>query len=331
VLRKYGWIVLVLCAALACGWLCWPDTSSRNDVAVSASPHQGNSAVGASAVAPTTVPTSGKSAAIPARMSPGSAPPLPPSGTPLKQIFDELKARADAGDAAAASRLYRDLSTCFAAAATMRSNTLNANALLEHPDSSVPAAIQQQQLDRAQELLKGTDRLKTLCAGVDQSLLGSLAATTLQAAQLGDASARDCYVHRGPFVNPHGMVDDPASLGVYRQQAPVLIDSAIASGDWKMVDMLQYAYGPSGGNLIAGLVGLDPVQHYRYLKLYRLGASGNRIPALDRQLAYAANQLDAQQRADADAWAAATQQSYFHGSSTDAAPQNWNACAIPSE
>lgn len=330
-LRKYGWIALVLCAALACGWLYWPDALSRNDVSASAGPHKGNSAAAASVVAPTTLPTAAKSAALPARVSSGSTPPLPPSGTPLKQIFDELKARAGAGDVTAASRLYRDLSTCFAAEATMRSNTLNASALLEHPDNSAPAAIQQQQLDRAQELLKGTDRLKTLCAGVDQSLLGSLATTTLQAAQLGDASARDCYVHRGPFVNPRGMVDDPASVGTYRQQAPALIDSSIASGDWKMVDMLQYAYGPSGTNLIAGLVGPDPVQHYRYLKLYRLGASGTRIPALDRQLAYAANQLDAQQRADADAWAATTQQSYFHGSSTDATPQNWNACAVPNE
>ena len=42
---------------------------------------------------------------------------LPPPGTPLTQIFDQLKARADAGDADAATRLYEDLQHCAARSA----------------------------------------------------------------------------------------------------------------------------------------------------------------------------------------------------------------------
>ncbi len=54
---QYGWIALVLCAALACGWLYWPDALSHNDVSASANPRQGNSAAAASVVAPTTLST----------------------------------------------------------------------------------------------------------------------------------------------------------------------------------------------------------------------------------------------------------------------------------
>ncbi len=38
--------------------------------------------------------------------------PLPPPGMPLKQTLAELQARTDAGDASAASRLYRDMQRC---------------------------------------------------------------------------------------------------------------------------------------------------------------------------------------------------------------------------
>jgi hypothetical protein len=257
--------------------------------------------------------------------------PLPVSGTPLKQTFQELKARADTGDATAASRLYHDLITCFGAGAMMKNNALAAEDILDEQNGTDTAEVQRAQLDNAQRFLKGSATLSALCDGVGADMLNTLPAISLQAAQLGDANARDCYVHRGPFAAPRSVVGDPSSVDTYREQAPALIDSAIAAGDWKMVDMLQYAYGPSGVNLIAGLVGPDPFQHYRYLKLFRLGADGFRISNLDKQLAYAAKQLDARQLADADAWAETTRQSYFKGSSTSAAPESWNACGVPPE
>ena len=57
----------------------------------------------------------------------GSATVLPPPGTPLAEIFGELKARADAGDAAAASRLFQDLQQCAEAQRLGRSLPAVAN------------------------------------------------------------------------------------------------------------------------------------------------------------------------------------------------------------
>jgi len=80
--------------------------------------------------------------------------------------------------------------------------------------------------------------------------------------------------------------------------------------------------------LLAGLVGADPVQHYRYLKLYRLGAEPFRATSLDRQLAAAAANLTPAQTADADAWAQSTYEKNFKGPSTAAAPPGWDPCAF---
>jgi hypothetical protein len=325
-------MILAVLAAVALGW--FGGRSSIRSVEPVAAP-----AVDAGSRAHTPPPvTKAANAPLPARAASTSsavvgkvAGPLPPADAPLKQTFQELKSRADAGDLAAASRLYHDLNTCFAADAVMRNNALAAEAILQEKNDADSAEVKRGQVDRAQQYLNGSATLAALCGGVDSGMLNELAAVSLQAAQLGDANARDCYVHRGPFVAPRSLVDDSSSVDTYREQAPALIDSAIAAGDWKMVDMLQYAYGPSGINLIAGLVGPDPIQHYRYLKLFRLGADGPRVPTLDKQLAYAAKQLDARQLAEADAWAQTTQQSYFKGNSTSAVPENWNACAISPE
>ncbi|MBS0566281.1 MAG: hypothetical protein JSS59_02565 [Proteobacteria bacterium] len=330
-MKRHLWIVAVIIAALAAGWWLGRGAAPARSAttAEKANADAGNPDATARSNAPKRTTAHAQSSAP--TKTPSVSKPLPPPGTPLKQTFDELKARADAGDAQAASRLYRDLNICFAADAVIRSNALEAEDILRTQNSADPVEVQQAQLDNAQRFIKGSGTLKILCAGVDPHILGTLPAASLQAAQLGDANARDCYVHRGPFVNPGSLVSDPSSIDTYRAQAPALIDSAMAAGDWKMVSMLQYAYGPSGTNMIAGLVGPDPIQHYRYLKLFRLGADGYRVPQLDKELAYAAKQLDAQQLIDADAWAQTTQQAYFKGSSTDAAPQNWNACAVPSE
>lgn len=330
-MRRHLWIAAIVTAALAAGWWFGRSTAPAHGsmAAGNANADVGHPDTSAQSTAQKR-PATHVRPSLPTNTAIASKP-LPPAGTPLKQTFDELKARADAGDAIAASRLYRDLSICWGAKAMIRSNTLGAQTLLDAQNNTMSIEDQQEQMEAAQKFVKGSEVLRTLCTDVAPDMLGKLAAVSLEAAQLGDANARNCYVHRGPFVNPGSLVSDPSSIDTYREQAPALIDSAMAAGDWKMVSMLEYAYGPSGANLIAGLVGPDPVQHYRYLKLFRLGADGYRISELDHQLAYAATQLNAQQLADADLWARTMQQTHFKGSSTRAAPEDWNACAIPDE
>lgn len=331
--RKQGWIALAALVAVVIGWFAFRSFGSNVPVASPAN-SSGAAIESANPSEKKALRTRSKASSNSSNSvytNAGTRAPLLPTGTPLKTTFADLQARANAGDGAAATRLYRDLATCAYSRSWIRSESMAAKDVLDQKTDGQPIQAQQSQLDRAQFFLDRTARWKALCVDVDQRTLDTLSSAALQAAQLGDANARDCYVHRGPGMTQSGLINSPESINTYREQAPVLIDSAIADGDWKMVDMLQYAYSPSGNNLIAGLLGPDPVQHYRYLKLFRLGANGYVTQKLDRDLAYAGEQITAEQRTQADAWALTTRQAYFHGSSTTAAPSGWDACAVPVE
>lgn len=217
------------------------------------------------------------------------------------------------------------------AEAVIQVNTRFAERVLSAPTGEVDDEAQKEILDRAQRKMDDAARLKTLCSGVTEDMLGHLASVTLRAAQLGDAAARDCYVHRGPLANPKGVIDSPESLGRYRAEAPALIGKALENGDWKMVDMLVYAHWPGTTSLLSGLVGHDLLQYYRYLKLFRLGADADSASRLDRQLDDAASSLAPEQKAEADAWAQSMFERHFSGSSTEATPPNWDACGLPEE
>lgn len=317
-------LLLVLAFGVAhLGGLIAPEADARRDATLPAA--AATHGDGAARPAKSAQPPSSRTAAVSGSTA------LPAPATPLAESFTDLLARTNRGDAAAASRLYRDLSHCMTAAAVIQADTRLADDVLARPAPGTSAEQQQSMLDFAQAKMETAARLKTLCDGVTDDMRRQLAPVALQAAQLGDAAARDCYVHRGPMVNPQGMIDSPESLDQYRAQAPGLIDAAIAQGDWKMVDMLAYAYGPGSVTMLAGIVGHDPVQRYRYLKLFQLGADSSAEPRLERQLAEAASALGADQVAAADAWAQTTFEQHFSGSSTEATPPHWNACAVPDE
>jgi hypothetical protein len=81
---------------------------------------------------------------------------LPPPGAPLKDIFDDLKARADAGDAAAASRLFHDLQRCAEAQHLGQFLPAVANRMLDNNVPTSPGGIDrsERQLDRVQRGLE---------------------------------------------------------------------------------------------------------------------------------------------------------------------------------
>ncbi|HJR72798.1 MAG TPA: hypothetical protein VJ806_04085 [Luteimonas sp.] len=256
---------------------------------------------------------------------------LPNAGTPLRQTFAELQARAAAGDAAAAARLFRDLDQCKRSSASQWRNAAALNELTNAPTEDLrPEQLRtRQMLLEAMELRQqSAHAVQDLCAGVDEAMLGATVASLAQAARLGDKDARACYLDRGPLYDARGLLARPQSLQTYRQQAQEMIRSGLAAGDWRVVDLLRQAYEPGAQNLLAGLVGADPVQHYRYLKLYRLGAEPHRAAALDRQLGVAAANLAPAQRAQADQWAQEMRRDRFSGDSTRATPPGWDACAF---
>lgn len=255
---------------------------------------------------------------------------MPPLGTPLKTVYAQLQAQANAGDARAAARLLRDLNRCSRLRATEWSTMRNAGDLTEYKTEDLNAAqlrTYQTLLESAEIRQRDVEEGRTLCADVGDEILDTLNANLAQAARLGDADARACYLSRGPLYDQRSLLKRPAALGAYRREATALIETGLKAGDWRVVDLLQGAYEPGSQSLLAGLVGTDVDRHYRYLKLYRLGAENFRVAQIDRQLALAAANLSPAQRAEADEWAQTTLRENFNGASTAGTPQGWDACA----
>jgi len=256
---------------------------------------------------------------------------LPFSAAPLKDTFAKLQARANAGDAEAAKRLVRDLDRCSRLRGAEWKSSGTTNDLVNRKtDDMSPAQLRTYQMLLETMALRQQDARKDqeLCSGVSDEMLGTLVANIAQAARLGDEDARACYLGRGPLYDARGLLDHPGLLQSYRNDASAMIDAGLAAGDWRVVDLLQQAYEPGAQSLLAGLVGADQVQHYRYLRLYRLGAEQHRVARLDQQLAATAANLSPAQLAEADEWARRTLRSNFEGNSTNTTPPGWEACAF---
>ena len=258
--------------------------------------------------------------------------PLPPSGTPLTQIFDGLKARSDAGDGQAASRLYHDLETCrrWRAEKSMVAE-LVPNLLDADTTKSSPEELEQTErwLGLTQQKMDFVRKNSALCTGTDLDQLDETVPAMLAAARTGNTRALDCYLSLDIGTIPGRLMDHPEWLSQYKQNAAALTQTALEHGDWRVVRLLQYAYsaGSSGSDLLGRALGADPEpeQQYRYYRLERLGASGDYAKQLDVQHQWPST-LSAEQIAAADAWAQDTYTRYFDGTSSNELA-NWaSAC-----
>lgn len=263
------------------------------------------------------------------------AKPLPPGDTPLKDAFPELQARADAGELAAAKRLYLDTDLCSRFHGIDVANSRTTGELL---DANVDGMDDEQmsdfqvQLAAAQSNKQVIEKFHRLCDGVSDAMFDATLPNLRKAAQLGDESARACYLQRGPNYDPRRLVNHPEWLDAYRAGAATMIDSGIAAGDWKVVDVVRTSLQPDSRGPLAGVLGSDPYQYYRYLKLYRLGAETYRIDQVEQMLSAAAAELSPAQLADADTWAQTTFQQDFNGSnSTESTVSGWDPCAFAHE
>ena len=254
---------------------------------------------------------------------------LPPPGTPLAQTYADLKARADAGDVAAAARLFQDAHHCFrtrmkvlsmprTARAVLRQDTskLNAEQLKEREES---LAMVERQIDDARADNAG-------CEGLTDAQL-QLAPLAMQAAKLGDAEATRCYVS-GFFLYAGGLLDHPEWLTQYRSSALPLAQAAIERGDWAMVGELGDSYSGWPIAPLSQLLGTDPARGYRYLKLQRLGAPEGTAARFDDELAVATRELSAEQIAEGDAWAQEVYLRYFGGQPASSDTTGMALCPI---
>jgi hypothetical protein len=261
--------------------------------------------------------------------------PLPSNDLPLKDAFAELQARANAGDPAAATRLYRDLGLCSRFHGIDRANTQLADELLrEKVDTADPQQLEnyQVQLDAIETRKQVMQRFHTLCDGADEAMLEALVPNLRKAAELGEGYARACYLQKGPSFDSRHLMNHPEWLDAYRTGVSSMINAGMEAGDWRVVDILRNAYQPGAESPLAGVLGSDSYQYYRYLKLYRLGAEQYRAEQLDQLVLEAASKLTPAQLADADAWAQSIfQQNFNSSSSTESTIQGWDPCSFPYE
>jgi hypothetical protein len=265
----------------------------------------------------------------PARNLAGTALPLP--GAPLKQTYDELKRRADAGDAAAASRLFRDTYHCVVARERLLSMPPAAGLMFEDDTSKVSPeqlVARERYLAELEARLTDYRRETKNCEGLNETQL-LVTPIMLEAARLGDSAAGNCYVD-GYLMSDPQLFDHPEWLPEYKSNARAIAQASVARGDWGAVAQLQHAYAKDGYGalLLTRIVAPDAVQNYRYLKLRRLGANAENARYYDRDLLFVAHGLSADEVAAGDAWAQDTYLRYF-----SATPENsvgaYNSSSCP--
>ncbi|MGO1070956.1 hypothetical protein [Lysobacter sp. CA199] len=248
-------------------------------------------------------------------------------------MYADMQARADAGDVAAATRLYRDVSLCRRFERLDRDNAKLSDELLAQAVDSMNAEqlkSYRAQLDGVESRRQNMNSIRDLCDGAGQDALDSLLPNLRRAAQLGEPYARACYLERGPNYDPGSLLDHPERLGSYRRDAQALIQAGLDGGDWRVVDVLRNAYQPGSSNLLSAAVGTDPYQRYRYLKLFGLGApAGQDRGEIESDLQRAAAKLSAAQIAQADAWAGKTFNDDFQAKPIGADGPLWDPCVFP--
>jgi hypothetical protein len=259
-----------------------------------------------------------------------SSAPLPPPGTPLKDIYAELKARSAAGDAAAAARLAHDLGKCQYVARMKQTLPQIMPSVLDQDEKKLTAdalskrdrtlAFYQEQFDTVREN-------EAFCAGLDRSDFETLTPVLQLAAQLGSTTATDCYLSSG-LTDMEGLLDHPEWLVDFKQNAMPLAQAAIEKGDWVTVGIMEHSYGGFFNDFLSQITGTDLAQRYRYLKLQRLGASGDFIAKLDKQISGITPNLTTDQIADGDAWAQGMYTRYFNGTSSNELSNGTNVCQI---
>jgi hypothetical protein len=240
-----------------------------------------------------------------------SSAPLPPPGTPLKDIYDELAARARSGDRAASVRLFHDTLRCryadslrqrysFALPARKRwaqSHKRNSSNEMESPPGP------------DEDEMTWLEHTEPMCAGADQESSRSSPGWMLLAAQQGDDEAIDCYLDQD-FINVNDALQHLQWLTDFQRDAPELASRAVTNGDWKAVSMLAVAYAGIGSSKwLSQTITPDAQQAYRYAYLLQLGGSTvqkNLLKTIEQQ-------LTAEQIATARAWSNDVFTTRFHG------------------
>ncbi len=193
--------------------------------------------------------------------------PLPPANTPIAEILDMLKKRADVGDGKAACRLSIELLRC------RQAKTMSKYML----DPSSVSDMFEGQLSNKEKLLvdNGQDeqRLKLLeknksCRNISDRQYDQIFKYLRQAAYSGEPDALIPYIDGLGLANGGDFsVIRGREFDIWRQDALNLAQSALHQGVPESVWMLSNGYSQDG-SLFSGLVENDPYQAEVMSQLY---------------------------------------------------------------
>jgi len=194
---------------------------------------------------------------------------LPPVDTPLKEVVDELEARAARGDNEAACRLSMDLAKCrmLPEARDLAARELATAARAE------PGSIEEGYAARRVSQLQLTVASgEALCAGLDSKRSAQAWRYLLQAANGGHVDSMLRFAIQPP-LSESSFALDIEGWAAYRDHAIPLLERAASLGSSLAVYHLYRGY--SGMSMPAGIEAarVDPVRAYAYLVLLHRGAA----------------------------------------------------------
>jgi len=170
--------------------------------------------------------------------------PLPDLATPLRDTWQGLKQRADAGDAGAACRLASELEFCDG----IRQRLDSASAMLADPDvmTSLRGASDEDIAARRRALTTGSERLleqSRHCEGVPVFSPQDRVRYWRSAAHGGNVAAMRHYAVGNAF-RMNDTLDNLDALRIYRGEAEAIAQRAVAAGDLITAMTLAASYSP---------------------------------------------------------------------------------------
>jgi hypothetical protein len=245
---------------------------------------------------------------------PSANAPLPPPGTPLKDTYAILAARARSGDRAASVRLFHDTAKCRYVDNFHRSLPLIMPMLLAitKPRRSADADKRSVgMLDTVQRKVDWVKKTEPLCDGADPASSRNSPDWMRIAAQQGDPEAIDCYLDQD-FGDVTDAIRHLHWLGDFQRIGPEMASEAVANGDWKAVYLLASAYdGGNGMRWLDQAIAPNILQAYRYAILLDMGWPGQAY--VHDRIQTLADRLSADEVTTAKEWAQDVFANRFHG------------------
>ena len=231
--------------------------------------------------------------------------PLPPPDTPLSNIYSDLLARSNAGDANAAMRLFSDLTKCKS-----REKKMSQVNHLSFPSKDNGEGIAHPQLvDKDLRDLEAADRL---CKDISNTAIETRGDQLRQAALDGDAEAMVCYSMSTADVGPNYLTNswfDYADRWI--QEAPSFAQKAFEMGQADVIPLLIDAYTPSDPSSMKNyqfseLISPDAQKAYGLALLYKRLVPSSSIDAAESIASRLGANLSLGQRLSAQQFADAT-------------------------